>query len=164
MTKPTALYPALIALFVMASTAFAQTPEITQYQDWVGICTEVQGQQRCEIQQTLDMENEQGSMRLLSATVNKLEDQLIMQLLLPLGLDLRPGIAMQIDEAEEFTAPYLTCVQEGCLVAVLLDDARVSAMRAGQVARVGFRPFDTDQTLVVEMSLMGFTRASQSLK
>lgn len=164
MIKPTLLRSALIAPFFMVSAAFAQTPETTEYQDWMGICADVQGQQRCEIQQTLNMENEQGNTRLLRATVSKLENQLILQLLLPLGLDLRPGIVMQVDEGAEFTAPFLTCIQEGCLVAVPLDDTRLSAMRAGQVAKVGFRPFNTDQTLVVEMSLMGFTRASQSVK
>lgn len=153
----------LLTLF-LSSVAFAQTPQTTEYQDWVGICAEVQGQERCEIQQILDMENEQGNSRLLRATVSKMNNQLIMQLLLPLGLDVRPGVVMQVDAGEEFGAPFLTCIQEGCLVAVPLDESRLAAMRAGSAIKVGFRPFNTDQTLVLEISLMGFTRASQTVK
>jgi invasion protein IalB len=153
----------LLTLF-LSSVALAQTPQTTEYQDWVGICAEVQGQERCEIQQVLNMENEQGNTRLLRATVSKMDNQLIMQLLLPLGLDVRPGVVMQIDEGAEFGAPFLTCVQEGCLVALPLDEGRLTAMRAGSSVKVGFRPFNTDQTLVLEISLMGFTRASQTVK
>lgn len=153
----------LLTLF-LSSVAFAQTPQTTEYQDWVGICAEVQGQERCEIQQILDMENEQGNSRLLRATVSKMNNQFIMQLLLPLGLDVRPGVVMQVDAGEEFGAPFLTCIQEGCLVAVPLDESRLAAMRAGSAIKVGFRPFNTDQTLVLEISLMGFTRASQTVK
>ncbi|WP_052063576.1 invasion associated locus B family protein [Nitrincola sp. A-D6] len=152
------------SLLFMSYGIFAQEPQTTEYQDWVGICADVQGQERCEIQQVLNMENEQGNTRLLRATVSKLDNQLIMQLLLPLGLDVRPGVVMQVDEGVEFGAPFLTCVQEGCLVAVPLDDNRLTAFRSGSVVKVGFRPFNTDQTLVVELSLMGFTRASQTVK
>ena len=149
---------------IASGLAFAQEPRVTEYQDWVGVCADVQGQERCEIQQTLNMENEQGNARLLRASVNMMDNQLVMQLLLPLGLDLRAGIVMQIDEGEEFGSGFLTCVQEGCLVAFPLDDVRLAALRAGSVTKIGFRPFNTNETLVLEMSLMGFTRASQSVK
>ena len=164
MIKMNMLRTSLLLTLFLSSVAFAQTPQTTEYQDWVGICAEVQGQERCEIQQVLNMENEQGNTRLLRATVSKMDSQLIMQLLLPLGLDVRPGVVMQIDEGEEFGVPFLTCVQEGCLVAVPLDERRLAAMRAGSAVKVGFRPFNTDQTLVLEISLMGFTRASQTVK
>ncbi|QEW06787.1 invasion associated locus B family protein [Nitrincola iocasae] len=164
MIKMNILRSSLLLTLFLSSVTFAQTPQTTAYQDWVGICAEVQGQERCEIQQVLNMENEQGNTRLLRATVSKLDNQLIMQLLMPLGLDVRPGVVMQVDEGEEFSAPFLTCVQEGCLVAIPLDESRLTALRSGSVAKVGFRPFNTDQTLVLELSLMGFTRASQTVK
>lgn len=158
------LKTAAIAGLLSGSVAFAQEPRTTQYQDWVGVCADIQGQERCEIQQTLNMDNEQGNARLLRATVNRMDDQLILQLLLPLGIDLRPGIVLQVDENEEFGAGFLTCVQEGCLAALPLDQERLAAMRAGTVTKIGFRPFNTNETLVLEMSLMGFTQASQSIK
>lgn len=164
MIKINRLRSSLLLTMLLSSAAFAQTPQTTEYQDWIGICAEVQGQERCEIQQVLNMENEQGNTQLLRATISKMDNQFIMQLLLPLGLDVRPGVVMQIDEGEEFGMPFLTCVQEGCLVAVPLDESRLAAMRAGTAVKVGFRPFNTDQTLVLEISLMGFTRASQTVK
>lgn len=149
---------------VASSFAYAQEPRVTEFQDWIGVCADIQGQERCEIQQTLNMENEQGNARLLRTAVNFIDNQLVMQLVLPLGLDLRAGIVMQIDEGEEFGSGFLTCVQEGCLVAFPIDNERLAALRAGSQMKVGFRPFNTNETLVLEVSLMGFTRASQSVK
>lgn len=154
----------LVSGMWMFHSVMAQEPVITEYQDWIGVCAEVAGQERCEIQQTLNVENEQGLSRLMRATVSLMDGQRVMQFLLPLGLDLRPGIVMQIDEGEEFKSGFLTCVQEGCLVAFPLDDSRLQQMRAGKALKLGFRPFNTDQTLVIEASLMGFTRASNSIK
>ena len=155
---------AALSSLLCSSLVFAQEPRVTEYQDWVGVCVDIQGQERCGIQQTLNMESDQGNARLMRASVNLMDNQLVMQLLLPLGIDLRAGIVMQIDEGEEFGAGFLTCVQEGCLVAFPLDETRLAAMRAGSVTKIGFRPFNTNETLVLEMSLMGFTRASQSVK
>ncbi|TVQ72667.1 MAG: invasion associated locus B family protein [Oceanospirillales bacterium] len=155
---------AAISSMLASALVFAQEPRITEHQDWVSVCADIQGQERCEIQQTLNMDNEQGNARLLRATVNIMENQLVMQLLLPLGIDLRAGIVMQIDDGEEFGAGFLTCVQDGCLVAFPLDATRLAEMRAGNVTKIGFRPFNTNETLVLEMSLMGFTRASQTVK
>lgn len=155
---------AALSSLLVSTLIFGQEPRVTEYQDWVGVCADIQGKERCEIQQTLNMDNEQGSARLLRASLNMMDDQLVLQLLLPLGLDLRAGIVMQIDEGEEFGSGFLTCVQEGCLVAFPLDETRLAAMRAGRVTKIGFRPFNTNETFVLEMSLMGFTRASQSVK
>lgn len=160
----TFLKSATLASLLSTSLVFAQEPRVTEHQDWVSVCADVQGQERCEMQQTLDMENEQGNTRLLRASVNKIDNELVMQLLLPLGLDLRAGIVMQIDEGEEFGSGFLTCVQEGCLVAFPLDEGRLAAMRVGTTTKIGFRPFNTNETLVIEMSLMGFTSASQTIK
>lgn len=136
----------------------------TTFQDWVSVCRTVQGVERCHISQNLYLENEQGSNRLLQATVGKLDGGNVLQLILPLGVDLRPGIVFKIDEEEEFAAPYITCMQEGCVVAIGLDQTLWRTLRGGAVAKIGFRPFNTEQTVVLEMSLLGFTRASNTIK
>ncbi len=149
---------------IASSVAFAQEPRVTQYQDWVGVCADVEGQEVCEMQQTLTIENETGNVPLFRASVHNVENSLVMQLLFPLGLDLRAGMVLQIDEGEEFTSGFLTCVQEGCLAVFPLDSELLAAMRAGNSAKIGFRPFNTNETLVLELSLSGFTAASQTVQ
>lgn len=136
----------------------------TTHQDWVSVCQTVEGVERCHMAQTLEMETEQGRNRLLEATIGRVAGANVLQLVLPLGVDLRPGIVMRIDEGKEFTAPYLMCMQGGCTVAIQLDDSLLQAMRAGLKGYVGFRPFNSEQTLVLEMSLRGFTRASNAIR
>lgn len=155
---------AALTALIASSVAFAQEPRVTQYQDWVGVCADVEGREVCEMQQILTMENETGNVPLFRASVHNADNGLMMQLLFPLGLDLRAGMVLQIDEGDEYTSGFLTCVQEGCLAAFPLDSELLAALRAGNSAKVGFRPFNTDQTLVLELSLSGFTAASQTLK
>lgn len=156
----------LVAVFSLLASSMLAAQELrtTEYQDWVGICGEIQGQERCEIQQTLFMQGEEGDSKLLEANLSLVDGQMVMQLLLPLGIDLRPGIAMQIDQGEEFGADVFSCFHEGCIVAFPVDDARLAAMRAGTTFKVGFRPFNSAEVMVLEVSLMGFTNASRSIK
>lgn len=152
-----------LSVLLVSSIVSAKELRTTEYQDWTSVCSEIQLNERCEIQQTLNIENEQGNSRLLLTSVSKIDDQLFMQLLLPLGLDLRSGIVIKIDEGEEVVVGFLSCLQEGCLVVLPLDQTLLAAMRAGQIAKVGFRPFNTSETVVLEMSLKGFTQASQTI-
>lgn len=145
-----------------ASSVLAQTS--TEYRDWISVCAERAGAERCEIRQVLSIETEDGQAPLVVATVARLDDQLVLQLVLPLGLDLRPGVVMAVDDQPDRPAPVLTCLQNGCLSALALDAGFMAEMRAGRSLRLGFRPFNTDQTIVVELSLAGFTRASQTIK
>lgn len=155
-----------IGLLAAGGSAWAQQqqPTTTTFQDWVSVCQTVAGTQRCHIMQNVLLENEGTTSRLLQSTVGKLGENLVMQLLLPLGVDLRAGIAIKIDEHEELRSGYHTCLQDGCIAMIGVDEALLGKLRNGMVAKVGFRPFNTEQTLVLEMSLKGFTRASQTIQ
>ena len=88
----------------------------------------------------------------------------MMELVFPLAMDLRAGIALKIDGGPETQQPYATCVAQVCVVLVAVDDAFLAAMRAGALLHVGFRPFGVQRTLVLDVSLRGFTRASNELR
>lgn len=120
--------------------------------------------ERCQaLQQLFVGEGEQRS-RVLSASVVKIQDQLVLQLVLPLGVDLRPGIVTRIDESTEQQFPFTTCVSDGCVVLLPLDAGLLAGMKAGKTMKAGFRPFSSEQTLVVELSLSGFTKASSKVR
>lgn len=141
--------------FLTPVSSYAET-----FGDWRVQCEE----NRCQaLQQLFVGEGEQRS-RVLSASVVKIQNKLVLQLVLPLGVDLRPGIVTRIDESEERRFPFTTCVNDGCVVLVPLEDSLLAGMKAGKTMKAGFRPFSSEQTLVVELSLSGFTKASSKVR
>lgn len=158
-------FPALLGLLLAGVWAHAQDFQSTTHGDWEVVCAEFGGERQCQMRQGLDLTSEEGSGRVLEVALSVLEDGArFMEIVLPLGLDVRPGIVLQVDSREEFNAPFLTCVQQGCVAGFLVSDEQFAAMRAGQVLRVGFRPFNADRVFVVESSLRGFTAASRELR
>ncbi|WP_018174515.1 MULTISPECIES: invasion associated locus B family protein [unclassified Thioalkalivibrio] len=141
-----------------------QEPETTTYQDWEVACIETQGGERCRMQQTLQIQDEQAQGAYLQASVFRDGDSYIIEILLPLGVDLRPGILMQVDDdGEEIEAPYIACVEQGCVAGHELSESQFNAMRGGSALTVGFWPLHGDQPLAFDVSLMGFTDASERL-
>lgn len=120
--------------------------------------------ERCQASQQLFVGEGEERSRVLSANVLQVQQELLLQMVLPLGVDLRPGVVVRIDQAEEQSFNFVTCLADGCVVLLPLQDKLLSALRAGSKLKVGFRPFSSDQTLVVELSLSGFTKASKSVR
>ena len=83
---------------------------------------------------------------------------------LPLGVDLRSGMVLRVDNYEEIKAPYLRCTNAGCDVQVELTAELVAQLKKGLKLQVGFRPFGSSKTVVIDASLKGFTRAFDRLK
>ncbi|WP_018872002.1 invasion associated locus B family protein [Thioalkalivibrio sp. ALJ16] len=142
-----------------------QEPETTVYQDWEVACIATPQGERCRMQQTLEIQDEQAQGLFLQATVRREGDQHIIEILVPLGVDLRPGIRMQVDDAgEEMDAGYVTCVQQGCVAGRELNSQQMSALRGGRALTVAFRALHQEQPFVFDVSLMGFTNASNQLQ
>lgn len=159
------LLAASLAIFgsqgALAQGTPAVEPTRSEHGDWVTLCID-QPTKRCQVLQTIDVENEQGQGRLLETAVQLADDgNLIIQWLLPLGVDLRPGIVVKVDEQPEFNASYLTCVQNGCVVVAPMDAARLAQFRAGTTAKLGFRSINNAQNLAIDISLKGFTAATR---
>ncbi|WP_018141584.1 invasion associated locus B family protein [Thioalkalivibrio sp. ALJ7] len=141
-----------------------QEPETTVYQDWEVACFDTQEGERCRMQQTLEIQDEQAQGLFLQATVRREGDQHVIEVLVPLGVDLRPGIRMQVDDAgEEMDAGFVTCVQQGCVAGRELSSDQMSALRGGRALTVAFRALQQEQPFVFDISLMGFTDASNEL-
>ena len=134
---------------------------------WSVVCAEANNPQTCRIQQNLFVEKTvQGKQervgQLLSLTVlyaGETTRSTFLVIRLPLGVDLRPGMVLRIDTGDEITAPYLRCTKDGCAVQVPLTAQLVALMKKGLKLQVGFRPFGSSKTVVVDASLTGFTKA-----
>jgi invasion protein IalB len=119
------------------------------------------------LQRTVDGE-QQTVGRLLNLTVVYLDsggERLpFLSLQMPLGVDLRPGAVMRIDEGPETPLEFLRCTESGCDASARVTPDLLAQMRAGAVLRVGFRPWGSEQVTAVDASLMGFTAAFSQLR
>lgn len=148
----------------LSATAFMflipLTGQAEVFGDWKVDCQE----KKCQaVQQLFVGEGEERS-RVLSASVVSIQAQPVLQLVLPLGVDLRPGVVVRVDQADERHFAYSTCLKDGCVALIPLEQGLLQAMKAGSVMKAGFRPFSSEQTLVVELSLSGFTKASAKVQ
>lgn len=140
---------------------------------WVLRCADENDASTCNmnqelfLQQTVDGE-QQTVGRLLNLTIVYLdvgEERVpFMSLQMPLGVDLRPGAVMRVDEEAETPLEFLRCTEAGCDSSARVTPELLTQLRAGAVLRVGFRPWGSEQVTAVEASLIGFTAAFAQLR
>ena len=83
---------------------------------------------------------------------------------LPLGVDLRPGAVVRIDEEQEFQLPFLQCVNNGCALSRDIDGDLLRQLRMGVQLNVGFRAWGEQDVTIIPASLIGFTRAFETIQ
>lgn len=160
------LFPLWVLGFLGISPVAAQ-PTTQTHGDWEVICQPSNGSTtHCQMMQALNISSEEGVTRAMEIAIVPDGDgnHFLEMMLFVFGLDLRPGVVMQVDEGAEFHAEFMTCVQQGCVAVRPLTDEQMAAMRAGRILRIGFRPIQSEQIFVMESSLMGFTAASRALR
>ncbi|WP_187424865.1 invasion associated locus B family protein [Marinomonas sp. IMCC 4694] len=139
----------------------------TAYGDWGVQCGQKQNDtvEVCQATQMLWLEQDDKKQKLLTLLLMPSNDDgKILQLGLPLGVDLRPGIVIAVDDGKEESFDYALCSNLDCSSFVLMTQERLSAFEKGNVLKIGFRPFGSQQTVVLEASLKGFTKASNRVK
>ncbi len=165
-----------LAAFAMALVAFAGSFQGTARAAeaeavWAVVCADDNDAKTCRMQQTLfadqTVKGEQKrlgkvlGLAVLYAGEEARRPLLVMKL--PLGVDLRPGMVLRVDNYKEIKAPYLRCTNAGCEVQVELTAELVAQLKNGLNLRVGFRPFGSSKTVAIDASLKGFTRAFNRL-
>ena len=158
----------LVTLLLLAGSFFhgeaqAKDGEYRKvFDNWTLACTEAKPTVgKCQIIQARDIKNEKGvSSRLLQFSVGRLEGgKLYLNLLLPLGLDLRSGVALKIGEGAQTNMPFTTCMANGCQALVAMSDLMITDFKKVKVATVGFRPWNAKQAAQFQIPLPGFAEA-----
>lgn len=174
------LATALLAItFVMTPAKVAQaqsagdTTSTAASPAWRLQCSDTNDASTCSmnqelfLQQTVDGELQTVG-RLLNLTIvylNAGEERVpFMSLQMPLGVDLRPGGVMRVDEESETSLEFLRCTEAGCDASARVTPDLLAQLRSGSVLRVGFRPWGSEQVTAVEASLIGFTAAFAQLR
>ena len=150
---------------IAAPSAAAAEPQV--FGDWLLVCearSEGQGE-LCYLHQTLTYNKDDVSGKLLDIKIGALGEgkDLYAIMMLPLGLNIPSGAVMQSDDGEPTPLTIQTCTNLGCRSVAPIPEDLLWGFRQGKVLKVGFIPFGSKQTMVVEASLTGFTAAYKSL-
>tara|TARA_B100000780_G_scaffold261950_1_gene214727 strand:- start:450 stop:983 length:534 start_codon:yes stop_codon:yes gene_type:complete len=171
------IFLVFVSLVVAAVPAVSQSPSenlgglldepsVTRstYGDWQRLCVMQTAIPTCEISQTLQVEKDGQSNIAMRITLNKSADAVIMEVALPLGIDLSGGIALQVDEINEINVPFSTCLVQGCAALFTVEKEFLTQLRNGSTLKVAFRPFAQTKSVILNSSLRGFTNAIKVLK
>jgi invasion protein IalB len=146
----------------------AELVETATHGDWKIVC--LNGEPPCVMRQTGRAEGQD----VMEVSVRRIEPQqtqqgtveAVMDIRVPLGVLLREGVSIRIDQGEAQRGAYSICVPDGCLMREPLPNAFVNLLKAGAVANVGVAIMRNGQAqeLAVPVSLSGFTAAFNSLE
>ena len=70
----------------------------------------------------------------------------------PLGVDLRRGAVLKVDEGQDVPLQYIQCTGAGCDAGLELAAPLLQAFKKGNRLLVGFQPLTTSKVAVVEAS------------
>jgi invasion protein IalB len=86
----------------------------------------------------------------------------ILRVLAPLGVLLPRGLGLRIDEEDLGSAGFVRCLPNGCVAEVIMDDALIEKLSAGQTAT--FIIFQTpEEGIGIPIALEGFRDAYAAL-
>ncbi len=152
----------LSLLFLSISSHSLAATETTSIRDWQLICGTQENAQdkRCLARHTVT--NTEGGVIGVFTAVRKPNDgQLMMEIVVPLMLDLEAGAQFQIDDISAQKQDFKFCSKSGCHI--LLDDPTlIEQLKQGGDLQVGVTPLRHQMTLIT-FSLRGFTAALDAL-
>ena len=153
-----------------AQESAASEPQLVvteTHADWEIVC--VGGEAPCAMRQF----GMAGDQRALQMTVRRIEArqteqgtvESVINVAVPIMVDLTQGLRIQVDEAEPATAAYRFCSREACEVRTPVPNALVDSFKRGAAATLSFVYLASGQPQRVEVpvSLSGFTAAYEAL-
>lgn len=131
------------------------------YQDWSLSCQR-QPQASCAISQ---QQVQQSGQRVLAIELRRSGDGgLTGSLVLPFGLSLDAGVALQVDEAAPQTPlRFSTCLPAGCLVPIIFDAETMSVLKGGTALKIKVQSLD-EKDITLPISLKGLAAAIDRLE
>ncbi|MGH6763715.1 MAG: invasion associated locus B family protein [Phyllobacterium sp.] len=127
------------------------------YQDWLVVCVQEKGK-RCVLLQRTQQNGQQ--LMAIELAANADGKTATGTLVLPFGLALDAGVALQVDD-KPVGKPlrYSTCLAAGCVVPLSVDAPSLVALHAGEVLKATAKAADSGQAIPLSISLKGFSAA-----
>lgn len=127
------------------------------YKDWRVACAQEGNLKRCVVSQ---VQTQQNGQRLLAIEFNAPSGSTVSgTVILPFGLALDAGVALQIDEKPPAQSlRFRTCLPGGCLVSVSFDAQMLATLRAATALKLKAAA-DGGAAVPFSISLQGFATA-----
>jgi len=155
----------LLAAVTPALAAERKPAPGTGFGDWQVECENAaDGQPRCFLAQTQLLK--ESNVRLLKMSVGYIgaKGEPVLVALLPLGLDLRAGVVMKLDNGDEAPLPFQQCLQDGCVASTRLDAKALAAFAKAKTLRLGVMPYAGTQSVTMVVSLKGVAAGLDALR
>lgn len=131
------LFPA--ALFAQDQQAGAATPGLANASStaWVKICSTDPSTQKNVCLTSSSLRSQSG--QFLSETAVKEvqgEERKLLILAVPPGMQIQPGLIVQVDGGQRLEAKYSICFPNACYADLVIDEGFVSSLKAGNTLQV----------------------------
>lgn len=138
------------------------TQAVTAYGSWRVACPAArQANVNCEIIQ--DILNSQTHEEIVQIAIGKLPNgKAAINMVMPLGVALEPGVGLVFGTNPMTTAKYRTCSQQGCIVEMPIDQRLQKELDGGKDGRVVFAGAADNKPIAVPVSLTGFGQAESA--
>lgn len=167
-SAPPMLAAALAVLLGAGAPASAQGVVRATHGNWQIRCDQPPGLavEQCALMQSVTAEdrNNIGLTVIVLKTREGEEgaDGRLMRVLAPLGVLLPSGLGLFVDEEDLGKAGFVRCLPNGCVAEVVMDDALVARMGAGEEAT--FIVFQTpEEGIGIPIGLQGFNEGFNAL-
>ena len=128
--SPLALAIAASATLLAAATAPALAQQATD--DWVKICRTDEKQKKEICKTAFDLRTSGGQFLASIAVVEAAgEARKFVDLIMPTGLLLQPGVKVQIDQGKAEEGKYGMCASDGCIAQLVASESLVAQMKKG---------------------------------
>jgi invasion protein IalB len=155
----------LVGWAVRGVTSYnTSTQAVTAYGSWRVACpTAKQANVNCEIvQDVLDSQTHEEIVRI---AVGKLPNgKSALDLVMPLGVALEPGLGLVFGTNPMHTAKYRTCTQQGCIVDISIDPKLQAELDAGKDGKVVFAGASDSKPIAIPVSLTGYNDAQRAYR
>lgn len=153
---PAAFFGALIA--TVASTGGAALAQNQPPEGWFKACTKQEDVDVCNVQFL-----ERASSGQLLTSVNLIQvsgkvNRRVLQIAVPTGRLIPPGIGLQIDNGSTQKIEYAICLPDRCVAEAQLTDEIVSSLKRGSKLTLTSVNFQ-NQPNPIDVTLQGFTNA-----
>jgi len=140
-----------LGLFLAAAGAGAQQ-NWNKLNAWRLVCDQ---QGACQIRNSV----RRGGKAISHIHIYRVGKAEILEYRVPLGVDLRKGVALRIDRRQRFATQMLNCKADGCVGFASVTTALLKAMASGEELDLVYRDYDTDREIAITYNLLGFTRS-----
>jgi invasion protein IalB len=138
-------------------------PDVKQVGDWAVRCFPIQSASPCDMFQQQDAKDSKQRVLALSIAYIPHLNRHAIQISVPLGVAVQPGVVIHDGSFSSTVMPYRRCDRAGCYVEMLLDNSVIDQLSHGGDSAMIKVTADDGKQYDLKFSLKGFSAAHDSM-